>query len=131
VTAPHRRPKDPDIVVAKTDETKHDRKSGKAQAKSETKDDVTIARRGGHMTAVIKVADASGKLPNARASRAKDGDDEPKTGKKETDKKARAKAGEAKTAAKTKGERKEGKGALQLAARMQSKKNKKLRVSAR
>jgi soluble lytic murein transglycosylase-like protein len=131
VTAPHRRPKDPDIVVAKTDETKHDRKSGKEQAKSETKDDVTIARRGGHMTAVIKVADASGKLPNARASRAKDGDDEPKTGKKENDKKARAKAGEAKTAAKTKGERKEGKGALQLAARMQSKKNKKLRVSAR
>lgn len=111
VIAPHRRPGEP-VVVAKAG----DAAANDTQAKTVAKTDVKIVRQSGRVTAVIKVADASGSLPGAGIAKAKGKDDEPKT-----------------AAAKTKDGKKDGKGALQLAARKQSKdkQTKKLRVSQR
>lgn len=106
VTAPHRRPNEPVVVAKAGDAAVH-----KIEAKTEAKADVTITRRGGRVTAAIKVADASGSLPKAKSKT-----DELKT-----------------AAAKTKDGKKNSKGALQLAARKQSKTkpDKKLRLSQR
>lgn len=121
--APHRRPKEPVVVAAAVPSKKGDDSAGKksakaetkSEAKSETKADVKIVRTRGHATATIKVADASGGLPRVAASPAKDKrgahkDDEPQ-----------------KTTA-TKNGKKDGKEALQLAARKHASK---VRVSAR
>lgn len=129
VTAPHRRPKEPELVVAAAPAKSGEAKSDKREVKATTKNDVRMARQGGRVTAVIKVADASGSLPKAKSK------DEPKTAaKKESDKKQLARADDIKkTVAKTKDGKKDGKGALQLAARKQNKdkQTKKLRVSQR
>lgn len=124
VIAPHRRSNEP-VSVAKVGDAATDR----IEAKTEAKADVKITRQRGRMTAVVKVADASGGLPKMKSK-----GDEPDAaaGKQKNDKKQIAKAGSAmKTAAKTNGGKKSGKGALQMAARKQNKKDKKLRLSER
>lgn len=116
VVAPHRRPTEPVAVAAATPAKAGDAKN------AEAKHDVKVAREGNRVTAVIKIANASSGLPKAKSK-----GDEPKTSIK-NDRKRLAKAGDAKkTVAKTR----DGKGALQLAARKQNKKDKKLRVSQR
>lgn len=107
ITAPHRRPKEAEIVVAKSGRTK-DEKETKIIAKGEN-GRVKLARQGTRMMAVIKVADGSGGLPS----------------------KAKGKRDESKIANKKDIAKKAGKGALQLAARKQNKRDKKLRLSER
>lgn len=125
VVAPHRRPKEPVVVAAAAPSKKGDDSAGKknakaeakTEAKTETKADVKIVRARGHATATIKVADASGGLPRVAASSpAKD-----KRGATDDETK--------KTAAnKSKNNKKDGKEAVQLAARKHARK---MRVSAR
>jgi len=123
--APHRRPKEPVVVAAAAPSKKSDnavdkksvRAEAKTEAKAETKADVKIVRARGQATAAIKVADASGGLPrNATSSPVKD-----KGGAKDDETKKTA-------ATKSKNGKKDGKEALQLAARKHARK---MRVSAR
>jgi hypothetical protein len=84
------------------------------------------------MTAVIEVADASGSLPRTGALKGKSKGDELKAAGKKRRGTQIAKTNNArKTVAKKEDGKKGGKGALQLAARKQTKKGKKLRLTER
>ena len=136
IVAPHRRSKEPVVVAAAAPSKKGDISAGKnakseantetkGEAKAEAKAGVKITHSGGHATATIKVADASGGLPHVASLR---DNDRHGARKKDEPKKIVAEEKSKPAAEKKAAKSKTAKEALQLAAR---KHPRKLRVSER